>query len=248
MHYAALAIDYDGTLARNGRVDAAALDALERLKRAGRTLFLVTGRRLDDLRDAFPEYTVCHRIVAENGALLHRPATDETLALAPPVPAALVQALSRKGVQPLEVGAVIVATRVPHEKTVIDTLRELALDHEVTFNKASVLVLPPGVTKATGLAAALEDLDIPADSVVGIGDAENDQAFLSLVGLPVAVADAVPSIREEAAWVTQGGAGAGVVELIDRLLIDDLAGIPTVPRPRTGADTDEAGGGPIRIV
>ncbi|HEY0838310.1 MAG TPA: HAD family hydrolase [Azospirillum sp.] len=248
MHYTALAVDYDGTLASRGRVDAAALDALERLKRSGRTLFLVTGRRLDDLRQAFPEHTICHRIVAENGALLHRPATGETVALAPPVPAALVQALSRKGVQPLEVGNVIVATRVPHEKTVIDTLRELALDHEVTFNKEAVMVLPPGVTKASGLARALEDLDIAADAVVGIGDAENDQAFLSLVGLPIAVADAIPSIKEEAAWVTKGGAGAGVVELIDRLLIDDLAGIAPVPRPRTGADTDEAGGGPIRIV
>jgi hypothetical protein len=36
--FVALAIDYDGTLARNGRVDAATTDALREVKKSGRKL------------------------------------------------------------------------------------------------------------------------------------------------------------------------------------------------------------------
>ena len=46
MHYLALASDYDGTLATDGRVDNATIAALERLRDSGRRLLLVTGREL----------------------------------------------------------------------------------------------------------------------------------------------------------------------------------------------------------
>jgi len=52
LHFA-LAADYDGALAKDGRVDDATLAALERLRASGRSLLLVTGRRLDDLKSAF---------------------------------------------------------------------------------------------------------------------------------------------------------------------------------------------------
>lgn len=42
--------------------------------------------------------------------------------------------------------------------------------------------MPPGLNKASGLKAALEDLGVSAHNVVSIGDAENDHAFLSASG------------------------------------------------------------------
>jgi hydroxymethylpyrimidine pyrophosphatase-like HAD family hydrolase len=44
MRFHALACDFDGTLASDGLVPAPVLEALEQLKRSGRTLLLVTGR------------------------------------------------------------------------------------------------------------------------------------------------------------------------------------------------------------
>ncbi len=58
---------------------------------------------------------------------------------------------------------------------------------------------------------------------VGIGDAENDHSFLERCECSVAVANAVPSVRQCAALVTQGKAGRGVTELVDELIADDLA-------------------------
>src|SRR5262245_35852293 len=53
MRYAAFACDYDGTIARRGRVDDATIAALERVRQSGRRLILVTGRQLSDLQDCF---------------------------------------------------------------------------------------------------------------------------------------------------------------------------------------------------
>ncbi|PWC55500.1 HAD family hydrolase [Azospirillum sp. TSO22-1] len=221
MLYTALAIDYDGTLADAGCVSPAALDALNRLKGAGFTLVLVTGRTLESLRAAFPEMALFDRVVAENGAVVHRPDTGDSTLLGPPPPVEAIEALRRKGI-PLEVGQVIVASRIPHEKTMIDTFRELALDNAVEFNKGAVMVLPAELTKATGLQLALDELQLEASKVIGIGDAENDHSFLALCGASVAVANAISSVREDADLVTQGGAGDGVVELANYLIAGDL--------------------------
>ena len=58
--------------------------------------------------------------------------------------------------------------------------------------------------------------------MIGVGDAENDHAFLEICGLPVAVANAVPALKTKAALVTQHSAGAGVTELIESALRGDL--------------------------
>jgi len=79
MRYVALACDYDGTLAHDGTVDDETIVALECLRESGRKLLLVTGRELDELARVFPRLDLFDRVVAENGALLYRPATREEL-------------------------------------------------------------------------------------------------------------------------------------------------------------------------
>src|SRR5262249_14247525 len=101
MRYLALATDYDGTLAHDGQVDEATLEALERFRDSGRHLILVTGRELEELLGVFPQIDLFERVVAENGALLYRPAGREQKYLGEPPPPALVEAIRKKGVSPL---------------------------------------------------------------------------------------------------------------------------------------------------
>lgn len=225
MRYLALATDYDGTIAHDGVVDVPTLAALDRLRASGRKLILVTGRELDDLFATFAHCDKFDRVVAENGALVYRPDTKDVRVLTEPPPERFVAELRRRGVAPLSVGRTIVATVEPHEHAVLTAIRELGLEWHVIFNKGSVMALPSGVTKATGLTPVLADLGLRPEQVVGVGDAENDHAFLTTCGCAVAVANALPSVRERADLVTAGARGAGVTELIDRLLADDLAGI-----------------------
>jgi HAD superfamily hydrolase (TIGR01484 family) len=222
MRYHALACDYDGTLALDGRVNERTSAALERLRNSGRRLILVTGRELDDLLRVFPHVHLFERVVAENGALLYRPATREITLLSEAPAEEFVTALRQRGVQPLSIGRGIVATWHPHETAVVEVVRDLGLELQVIFNKGAVMVLPSGVNKATGLRAALRDLGLSPHNTVGVGDAENDHAFLSLCECSVAVANALPAVKERVDWVTSGDHGTGVIELIDKIVATDL--------------------------
>jgi HAD superfamily hydrolase (TIGR01484 family) len=222
MRYLALAADYDGTLASNGTVAPETIEALRRLAATGRKLILVTGRRVDDLIRVFPEVTIFDRVVAENGPLVYRPQSRETRVLSKPPPAAFVEELRRRGVQPLTAGQVFVATEQPNERVAREVIDELGLDLQVILNKGSVMVLPASVNKATGLSAALEELGLSPQVVVGIGDAENDESFLAMCGLGVAVANALDSVKARADQVTRGENGAGVGEVIESLISTPL--------------------------
>ena len=57
-------------------------------------------------------------------------------------------------------------------------------------------------------------------NVVGAGDAENDQAFLSVCGCSVAVANALETVKANADVTTRADHGAGVAEFIDAWLTD----------------------------
>src|SRR5213595_1305473 len=223
MRYHALACDYDGTIAWGGEVSEDTVLALQEVRKSGRKLILVTGRELDDLIKVFPRLDLFDRVVAENGALLYRPATREERRLAERPPEEFIRELIHRGAERVSVGRVIVATWRPHETTAVECIRDFGLELQVIFNKGAVMILPSGVNKATGLNAALRELGLSPHNVVGIGDAENDHAFLSLCECSVAVENALDTLKERVDWVTKEGHGNGTVELIQALIGTDLS-------------------------
>ncbi len=238
MRYHALAADYDGTLAHDGRITDTTWDALKKLKASGRKLVMVTGRELDELLALLPTPDVFDRIVAENGALVYDPSTKEIRTLAPAPAAAFVSELQKRGVDRVAVGRVIVATWEPHQDTVLSVIRDQGLELQVIFNKGAVMILPSGVNKATGLRAALTELELSVHDVVAVGDAENDHAMLAACECGVAVSNALESVREAADWVTTKSRGDGVAELAERLLADDLVGVTRRHRVVFAKDLD----------
>jgi HAD superfamily hydrolase (TIGR01484 family) len=231
MRYLVLAADFDGTLAHDGRIKDATWAALERLRQSGRKVILVTGRELDELLAICPDIDRFDAIVAENGAMLYWPAKRAAEQLAEPPPPAFVEALRKHHVKDLSAGKVIVGTRQEHKVEVLKVIQELGLELQVIFNRDSLMVLPTGVNKASGLKACLNRLGLSRHNTVGIGDAENDHAFLQWCECAVAVANAIRALAERADLVTQQPNGQGVLELVQRLLDDDLADLePAVRR------------------
>jgi len=236
-----LATDYDGTLATDGRVTDETLAALEQWQANGHRLILITGRRLDDLQMVFSRFELFDWVVAENGALLYQPLTTKELLLADPPPPEFVQALSDRilefeqsqialskeftrlrNLAPLAIGRIIVATWTPHHVTATTLIQEMGLDLDVILNKGAVMILPTGIDKAAGLRAAIAAMNTTLNQVVGVGDAENDLAFLRLCGYSVAVNNALPVVKEQVDWVTAGDRGTGVEQLINRCLVEPL--------------------------
>ena len=222
MIFSNLATDYDGTLAEDGGVAESTIRALELFRNSGRNMFLVTGRELDELLEIFDRTDLFEWIVAENGALLYHPFSRRKYLLTEPAPLEFVEELKRRGVSPISTGDAIVATWRPHERTVIEVIRELGLERQITFNKDAVMVLPIGVDKASGLDATLGKMNLSWMNVVGIGDAENDLAFLRKCRFSVAVSNALDSVKAEVDFTTRAPRGEGVVELIREILKDDL--------------------------
>ena len=222
MHFLVLATDYDGTLAHDGLVSDKTIAALERLRNSGRRIVLVTGRHLPDLCKIFPRLALFDRVIVENGGVLYRPETREEKPLCPPPNEPFVKLLRQRNI-PFSVGRTIVATWQPHDADVLGAIRDLGLDLQVIFNKGSVMVLPSGVNKGTGLHAALNELGVSYHNVVSVGDAENDLSFMRLSACSVAVANALASLKEHADVVIAKPRGEGVTELIEELIKDDFA-------------------------
>lgn len=219
MRYSTLASDYDGTIAEHGVVSASTVAALQRFRDAGGELVLATGREVQDLRNVFPELAVFDWIVAENGAVLLDLSTGEETLLASPPPKEFIHLLHERGVTPLYVGRVIVATFDDQLDAIGQAISELGLELQVILNKGSVMILPAGCDKASGLRALFKRTGRSYETAVGVGDAENDLPLLKACGLGVALANALPVLKKEAEWVMSQPAGDGVSELIERLLV-----------------------------
>jgi hypothetical protein len=92
------------------------------------------------------------------------------------------------------------------------------------------MILPAGLDKATGVMQALAELGVDPATVVGVGDAENDQTFLKICGCAVAVANALPVVKQTADVVLTASYGAGVAELIAGICSGEFSNINPSPR------------------
>jgi len=193
-----IATDYDDTIAEIGFVSDTNLRAMERFRTSGRLLILNTGRGLEDLSTVFPELHRFDMLVLENGAVLYNPATRTERLLAQPPPQSFIDDLRRRGVSPLPARRVILDTWATHHLEIEAAIRASGLKLHLIFNQDSVMVLPAGMDKGSGLRASLEPTGIALEHVAGIGDGENDHGLLDACGLKIAVPNAVPAILAKA--------------------------------------------------
>lgn len=239
MRYVVLAAGFDGTLAREGRCDERCVDALRELSATGRKLILVTGRQLRPLLEVFPEARIFDYIVAENGAVLHRTATRQSEILGQAPPEILLQELRRQHVSPLSVGSSIITTTTEHADAARSALRKLKLhlDYELVSNDEMLLILPPGVDKASGINEALRELGVSRHNLVAIGNGENDLPLFASAEHAVAVNNSSEAVKQAADRVTEGSYCDGFLELARDLVATDLT--TAVPRGRIVLGRDE---------
>jgi hydroxymethylpyrimidine pyrophosphatase-like HAD family hydrolase len=242
----ALALDYDGTLASHDHLSNPIVAALERARRAGLQLILVTGRTFFELT------RVCHRldlfdvIVAENGAVLHYPADDAIRDEGPAPPARLIAALDRHAI-PFQVGRVIVATGHSYEAQVRRLIAEVGVDLELVRNRAALMLLPRGVSKGSGVRHALQRLGISFHDVLAIGDAENDLEMFATCGFSACPGNAVAEVAQVADWVFAGESGEAIARAIEGPILNGALSAPRSGRERITLGWARATTAPVTI-
>ena len=222
-YFRAAALDYDGTIAFGPRPDDIVLAAIARVRATSRRVVLVTGRILSELRRDFPDVDAhFDAIVAENGAVVWHAGRERAVASA--VPAALEAALAARNVA-VRRGTVILATQARYDQEVREACVRLGLDDQLVRNRGELMVLPAGVSKASGLHEALADFGISTHSTVGIGDAENDLSLLETCEIGVAAGNAVASLKQRADLVLEGIGSAAVARFLENDFLDGLPGV-----------------------
>lgn len=217
--FRAVALDYDGTIADRGRMDQATEAALRSLRSAGFRLLLVSGRRLENLKQICGALDLFEAVILENGAVSFRPETGIAQLIAPPIdPRFLADMLRELPGEPLFVGRSMLATAIENMGSVEVTIALGGYDLDVITCGRRVLILPKGTNKASGLSHALSGMDLSRDQVVAVGDEENDIELLSGCGLAVAVGNAAPRLKAVADLVLPGQSGQSVRYLVDVLL------------------------------
>jgi hydroxymethylpyrimidine pyrophosphatase-like HAD family hydrolase len=211
-YFHAVAIDYDGTLSTTDRPAPAVLAALAETRAAGRRVVLVTGRILSELRAVFPDVDRhFDLIVAENGGVLSSEGVERVLAV--PVAKDLDDALAEKHIA-FRRGLVLLACEGHDERAVLAQVRRLGLECQLIRNRGSLMVLPSGVSKGSGLLEALAELGISRHNTITIGDAENDHSLLDVSELGVAPANAVDALKAHADITLDLPDGEGVAKFL----------------------------------
>lgn len=229
MYCRVFACDFDGTTAINGQLAPEIAAALGRARAHGIVTLLVTGRVLEDVQALCADLSMFDAVVAENGALIWLCAAGRMIQLGEAPPDQFLGELRARGV-PFHVGTVIVGTWDSHVNEVLGSIRRFALDAQLIFNRAAMMVLPSGVNKATGVLRALEELGRSEKNLIAFGDAENDLPLFAMAEIAVAARDSVPAVAARADHQLSIPGGAGVARYINRCLDD--GGKMAVPKRR----------------
>ena len=231
MKLSVLALDYDGTIARDDRLDPAVRIAIVEARRRGVKVMLVTGRTLTDLQRVAGELNFVDGVVAENGAIVHFPDGGLTTPLAPPLPPAFAAGLEKRGIR-FAAGECLVDADASAAPLMLEVIRELELPIVLVFNRSRVMALTQGISKATGLSAALEMLRASPRNAVAVGDAENDHELLRLAEVGAAVAWGSSSLRGTADIVINGSGPAAVGDFIRSVAASGRLPVPVRARRR----------------
>jgi hydroxymethylpyrimidine pyrophosphatase-like HAD family hydrolase len=234
-----LALDYDGTIAREGALSPDVRSAIAEARARGVVVLIVTGRILSELRRVAGDLSFVDAVVAENGAVLEFP-DAQTRILGQLPPQGFLAELRRRGVA-ISTGQCLVEADASAAPTILVAIRELQLPLVILFNHSRLMVLPQAVSKGTGLQNALRILRLSRHNAIAIGDAENDHDLLAQCELAAAVGWGSPALQAAADEVVNGDGPSAVAAYIRRAIAQTRLSAARMGRHPLTLGTDHDG-------
>jgi hydroxymethylpyrimidine pyrophosphatase-like HAD family hydrolase len=227
MKFGILALDYDGTIARDGVLDPDVKSAIAEARMRGIVVVLVTGRNLSDLKRLAGGIEFVDAVVAENGAVLALP-NGHTRLFGNPPPQAFLAELHRRGIQ-FATGECVVEADASSAQQILTVIRDLELPLVVLFNRCRLMILPQAISKGTGFRELLKILRLSPHNSIAIGDAENDHELLAACEVAVAVGWGTVALQRQADEVLRGDGPRAVAAYIRQ-----VAKSTRLPHDKTG--------------
>jgi hydroxymethylpyrimidine pyrophosphatase-like HAD family hydrolase len=218
MKFTVLALDYDGTIALEGRLDPEVKSAIAEVRSRGVAVALVTGRILSELRTVAGSLDFVDCVVAENGAVLSF-ANGSSRTLGQPPPPIFFDELRRAKIA-FRSGQCVVEASANDAPQVLEILRKLELPLLLAFNRGQLMILPQAISKGPGLHEALTMLRLSPHNAIAIGDAENDHGLLAAAEYGVAVSWGSRALQAGADEVLQGEGPKSVANYIRKVAKD----------------------------
>lgn len=189
-----LVTDLDRTLTGPDlALDPRAVDRIRLLRAAGVLVVVASGRRLEHLLHLRLE-DEADALVAEDGAVLCVPARMVLEVRAPRFVDAARDALGPLAASFVWGRAIGSGPRALAEAAHA-CLAARGVPHGRSFNVDEVMILPPGVDKASGVRAALRHLGVVSPETWAIGDGENDLPLFAMAKVSGAPAHAPEKVR-----------------------------------------------------
>ena len=239
MKFGVLALDYDGTIARDGALDPDVKAAIMEARARGIVVVLVTGRILSDLRQAAGDLEFVDAVVAENGAVLAFP-NGQTRLIGHLPPQVFLDELRRRGIE-FKTGQCIVEADAASAPQILAVIRELELPLVLLFNRSRLMILPQAISKGTGLREALNALRLSVHNAIAIGDAENDHDLLAACEIAVAVSWGSAALQKEADEILHGDGPRAVAAYIQQAAKETRLPLDRIGRHRITLGTAEDG-------
>lgn len=76
--------------------------------------------------------------------------------------------------------------------------------------------------KGLGVLALAKAKNIKPSEIICVGDSENDLSMLKIAGLPVAMGNAIPLLKEVATYVTDTNVNDGVAKMINKFIFGEV--------------------------
>jgi hypothetical protein len=208
--------DYDRTFTDETLHVAPGLaEAIGRLRKKGVLFSVVSGRKFPFMMDFYRSMDgLVDSFIAENGCIGYAKGCRQVICEAGHRDD-LLQTLDREAI-PYDAGDVVISVHRRYLPGVEQVLAGYPAYHLIR-NVDSLMLLPRGASKATGIRWLMDVYCIGTGEMACIGDAENDidmRGFCTLMG---AVANALPAVKQESDYICRNEFGAGLREFLEHI-------------------------------
>jgi hydroxymethylpyrimidine pyrophosphatase-like HAD family hydrolase len=208
--------DYDRTFTDETlRVAPGLAEAIQRLRDRGVLFSIVSGRKYSFMIDLYRAMDgLVDSFIAENGCVGYANGCRQVISEVRGRDG-LLHALEDGSID-YDAGDIVISVHRRYLPEVEEVLKLFPAYHMIQ-NVDSLMLLPQGASKATGIRWLMDVYCLDTGQMACIGDAENDIEMRGLCRLMGAVSNALPMVKSESDYVCRASFGAGLLEFLEHI-------------------------------